>query len=286
MKNANNISIQNAGVETFRFHCAGLEVSVSGNGSYYKQAGFYHFYPPVSEQIDLEITYRQDPSFPVGRSQSDIYPAFSRSLLSTGVVGVERYDAKGTIFLNDPRKVRAEFTLGDSKNSLEACIRIAASMALPRKNALILHASAIEYKNKALIFTGHSGAGKSTISTILNDLPGCKKVSDELLLLKVTDKEIQCLVSPFIGSNDLPHGSKAAIAGIHFLHQAPFHKRTAVKKTRALRELMKNVLVYVTEATVASKVLDLTSKIITNIPCYDLEFVDNRGVSNVLGISS
>src|SRR5690606_21990775 len=120
------------------------------------------------------------------------------------------------------------FRVGPSANSLEACVRIALSLALPRHGAIMMHASAVEHAGGALVFTGVSGAGKSTISSLLDRAPA-RKIGDEIIVLHVHDDRWHVVIPPYLTPYDrtgIEHGTSAPLDGIHVLVQAPRHART------------------------------------------------------------
>jgi len=162
--------------------------------------------------------------------------------------------------------------------------RTAASGARARRGCLTRHASAIEAAGQALVFTGVSGAGKSTISAML-DRPPARKIGDELLVLARGEAGWSVYVPPYLGPAGIAHGAEAPLAAIHFLVQAPVHARSLVAPAVAMRELLRHVLIYVAEQRTAGHVLALADALTAAVPCYRLEFRKDPGVAEVLGIA-
>lgn len=278
-----------------RFYVAGLEVllrSETGDGLS-GLLGYYDHYPSRGQRAGVILDIERVPGFATGRDRGPEYPAFNRRSLGNGRIALSRFDAEGEIELprsDEPLQkapLRGRFRVGESGNSLEAAVRIAMSMALPRLGALVLHASAVATSDAVLIFAGVSGAGKSTISDLLSKgSDRLSKFSDELLIVRV-DESGHCVahVAPFIGGLGLPHGSALPVAGIHFLAQAEHHRRAAVERPASVRELLKHVLVYVAESQTASRVLETTMRVTALTPCYALEFSKDIGVLGVLGVT-
>jgi hypothetical protein len=272
-------------VAELRFHIAGLPVAIRARES--------------RELADLAAAYRAFPSDAApalvveiervggvdvfGRERGPEYPAFARTLGPGGRLHVERFDAEGDIDTGE-LPLRAWFRVGPSANSLEACVRIALSLALPRHGALMMHASAVEHAGHALVFTGVSGAGKSTISSMLDHAPA-RKIGDEIVVLR---RGWTVHIPPYLGPFDrtgIAHGASAPLDGIHVLVQAPHHARTPMSPTAALRELLRHVLVYVAEPRTAEHVLALVADLTRQVPVYRLEFRKDPGVASVLGIA-
>lgn len=219
------------------------------------------------------------------RERNPEYPAFARRTLPDGRLHVERFDAEGEVGVG-ALPLAAEFRVGPSANSLEACVRIAASLALPRDGAMILHASAVVHDGRALVFTGVSGAGKSTISSMLADAyPHCTKIADELLVLREQDDGWHVAVPPYLGPAGIAHGATAPLAAIHFLVQAGHDAREPMAPAPALRELLRHVLVYVAEPRTAEHVLGLGAALAARVPCFRLHFQKHPEVARVLEIA-
>jgi hypothetical protein len=277
--------------DEIRFRVAGVEVWLradrpEGLGSL---SGFYDHYPSAGAAPDLIIDIERVPGFASGRQRGPEYPAFRRARIGHDTIALSRFDAEGEIVLpaGDTGPLRARFRVGDSANSLEAAIRIGASIALPRRGGLILHASAIAARGRAWIFAGVSGAGKSTIASLLAGAsPEIIKLADELIIIKPAEQgAFAAHVTPFIGSQGLPHRASTPVAAVHFLVQARQHRRVPVARPDAVRELLRHVLVYVAEPETAGRVLAVASGLAGQVPCYGLEFENNARVMDVLGIA-
>jgi hypothetical protein len=235
----------------------------------------------TSDPARLRVAIERVAGF--GREPGPEYPAFRRRALADGRLHVERYDAEGEVTVGD-LPLDAEFRVGPSANSLEACLRIAASLALPRDGALMFHGSAVVHDGVARVFIGVSGAGKSTISSLLEAVPGCTKIADELVVLRRTDAGWQVMVPPYLGPAGIAHGAQAPLAAVHVLVQAPFDRRDRLPAGEAVRELLRHVLVYVAEATTAERVLSLVAAVTTDTPCYRLHFRKDPHVATVLDL--
>ena len=272
-------------VPAVRFDLAGLpiEVRAATPGALDDLAPIYARFPTdAAPRLTIDIT-RVDG---FDRERTAEYPAFRKRALPDGRLHVERFDAEGEVAVGD-LPLHAEFRVGPSANSLEACLRIAASLALPRDGALILHSSAIVHRGRALVFTGVSGAGKSTISSMLADAyPSCTKIADELLVLRSTEAGWQVIVPPYLGPAGIAHGASAPLEAVHFLIQADTDHREPISPSAALRELLRHVLVYVADARTADHVLGLGAAVTRDVRFHRLRFRKDPHVATVLEIAS
>ncbi|HVV87414.1 MAG TPA: hypothetical protein VHE35_30440 [Kofleriaceae bacterium] len=270
-----------------RFHLAGLPVAIraAAAGALDDLWPTYRAVPtdaPPALTIDLERTPATD------RERGPEYPAFRRTALADGRLRVERFDAEGTITTGD-LPIAARFTVGPSLNSLEACVRIAASIALPRAGAIILHASSVEHAGRAHVFIGPSGAGKSTISTMLATAfpQQCRRLTDELTILRRRSHAHawEVYVPPFLSPLVLPVDAHAPLAALHVLAQAPVHARDPLGLAAALPALLGQTLVYIGEPRTAELVLGLATDLLASVPADRLRFRKDPDVAAVLGIT-
>lgn len=116
------------------------------------------------------------------------------------------------------------------------------SLALINRNAVFFHGVAIKYKGKAWIFTGRSGAGKTTqykkwkiefrdkIELICGDMP-CLEVDKR--------EEIHVYPSPWNGKERYKGKSDGILGGFIFLEKKNHNEIVEMSKKEALPQLFK-----------------------------------------------
>jgi hypothetical protein len=295
-----------------RFCIAGIEVALgaarAGQDDLDGLAASYAACPSRGGAPDLIVEIERIPGFGRERSRSASYPAFDAELRAPRLLGLRRYDAEGELALpgHEGEAVRGRFRVGESANSLEALVRIGMSVTVPRRGGLVFHASAVRTRQGAALFAGKSGAGKSTIASLLAGVSGFERLADELVIVMPgpssdpssdpslgpnagantgTNKGWDVHVPPFLGGVGLPHGTHAPLAETHVLVQAPHHRRTQLPRTEAVRALLPHVLAYVAEPETAGLTLAAAAALTAAVPCYRLEFAKDPGVAAVLGIT-
>jgi hypothetical protein len=123
---------------------------------------------------------------------------------------------------------------------------------------------------RAHIFSGQSGAGKSTAARLSQprDL-----LSDEATLVKITQDAITVFDSPF-RSEITAKGPKESVplASIQILHQALQNKRANLKKADALLHLMDKVFYWAHSPKETKQILGLLKLLVDTVPVYELHF--------------
>jgi len=264
------------------FHIAGLEVLLrSGDERVLEGLPFGLTATHTPTAPGLVVDFDRDAS--LGPPYAADHPRFTRRRDGDRLL-VERADCAGWIELSGA-PVRARFRVPDDLYAREACLRVALSIALPRHDAVILHASAVRSEGRAHVFTGVSGTGKSTIASLLDELPGYQRLADELLVLARGADGWSVHVPPFVGVTGLPIGEHAPLASIELLAQAASHRRTALAPLAAMRELLRHVVVYAAEPATADRVLAITERLVADVPCHRLEFRNDPSVAGVLAVA-
>lgn len=272
---------------------AGLEMALreASSGALSHLGGAYDQFPSAGGQPDLVVELAVDGTLGQRKTRGPRYPAFERRF-ENGRMLAWRYDADGEIEVSQAGGLPmcARFRVAPNPHSMEAAIRIAASIALPRRGCLILHSSAVAVNGRALVFAGQSGAGKSTIAAALaGAFSHVDRLADELIIIGPDpgspNGELHVHVAPFITKCDVPPGVRVPLASLDFLVQSPHNRRQPLSPAAALRELCRHVLVYVTEPGTADAVLDTAAAITATVPCSSLHLRKGPSVAEVLGIT-
>lgn len=139
---------------------------------------------------------------------------------------------------------------------------------------LLVHSSCALEKGQAHIFSGQSGAGKSTAAKL--SAPR-ELLSDEATILKISETGITVFDSPFrseLGSNGFK-GSRL-LASIQLLHQAQQNSRVKLKRTDALLHLIDKVFYWPHDSDETSRIMGLLKLLVINVPVYNLYFQKNN----------
>jgi len=164
--------------------------------------------------------------------------------------------------------------------ALDSLLRVLLSWKLLGRCGFLLHAATIVRNGKAYIFTGRSGAGKSTVASLS---PEGSVLTDEISLLRREDGVWRAYGTPFWGEfRAAGSNTSAPVGGIFRLLQAAENRVTALRTVAILRTLLPNVLFFSAEAEANRRLLEILSEAATEIPCYELAFRKNATFWEVL----
>jgi hypothetical protein len=161
------------------------------------------------------------------------------------------------------RGVRHEF-------GLDSLIRILLSVLLVPRGGFLLHAATVLHGGKTYVFTGRSGAGKSTIASLS---PAGTVLTDEISLLRRVGDEWNAYGTPFWGEFRAEgNNTHASLAGVYVIHQAPEDHIEPMSPHEAVRAMLPNVMFFSREPEITSHLLQLLAEIASQVPCYRLYF--------------
>lgn len=164
--------------------------------------------------------------------------------------------------------------------ALDSLLRIFLSWKLLEHQGFLLHAATVIRDGKAYIFTGRSGAGKSTVATLS---PQGSVLTDEISLLRREQGVWRAYGTPFWGEfKAAGSNSSAPVAGIFRLLQASENLVVALRPMAILRTLLPNVLFFSAEAEANRQLLEILSRAATEISGYNLSFRKNPTFWEVL----
>jgi hypothetical protein len=154
--------------------------------------------------------------------------------------------------------------------ALDSLLRILLSWKLVARQGFLLHAATVLRDGKAYVFTGRSGAGKSTVASLS---PAGSVLTDEISLLRRENGVWRAYGTPFWGEfRAAGSNTSAPVAGIFRLVQAAENQVTRLRPLDILRVLMPNVLFFSAEAEANRRLLDILSQVVAEIPAYNLAF--------------
>jgi len=174
-------------------------------------------------------------------------------------------DMRGGTLLQQPlagmRDIRISFPLDE----------VVASRLLTRRGALIVHAASITVDGLALVFVGHSGAGKSTI-TALAESAGAMVLSDDRTILSVEQGIAYAWGTPWHGSYRKGSPERAPIAAICLLAQASEDELLQMSPARAYGEIFTRTVQPTTASADSIATVDGLLDLIGRVPVAELRF--------------
>jgi hypothetical protein len=147
------------------------------------------------------------------------------------------YERKRNIKPNSPDWCKAELT---QFMGLLNAVTIAANASM------LLHASCVNVDGYAYVFMGHSGAGKSTIASMMKN---ARMISDDQVLLRKTGDRVLAFSTPekvWINNTDslcAEHIHEGIpVRAIFSLNKSPMTRLRGIKRREVVQELLDNTI--------------------------------------------
>ncbi|TDG00291.1 hypothetical protein [Paenibacillus piri] len=174
----------------------------------------------------------------------------------------------------DPDYKHAIVKVYDDFALKHAMVNLYSAFITRRGWGLLMHSSCLMERDKAYLFAGHSGAGKSTVAILSRPRP---VLSDEATIVKLGSDGATIFNSPFRSDSEMTAlAGPYPLAAIQILHQALSNKRSPLGKTESVLQLMQRVFFWAHDPEETKKVFKLCMGLVERVPVYDLHFQKNN----------
>ncbi|MFA7599395.1 MAG: hypothetical protein WCY35_01560 [Bacteroidales bacterium] len=155
---------------------------------------------------------------------------------------------------------------------------IAYGIACVSKKTLALHASTIYYKNKAVLFLGESGTGKSTHTALWQKhIPGVSLLNDDSPIIRIIDKQAWAFGSMWSGKIPCHKNECYPIAALVRLNQAPCNNIQRLKILPALSAVLPSCpTLFAYDEVLSDYICQTVSDIIEKTPVFNLNCLPDK----------
>lgn len=150
------------------------------------------------------------------------------------------------------------------------------------QKALLLHASAVYYKKKAVIFTAASGVGKTTQAELWQEHKDAAIMNGDKVFLTKESEKIVAWGSPWNGSSPYAQNIGAEVAAIVVLEQAEENNIRKLSGMELLEKLASHVFIPGWDSRCESAVLDLLDEVLAGTDVYLLRCGPNEDAVTLL----
>jgi hypothetical protein len=161
--------------------------------------------------------------------------------------------------------------------SVDTLLRIVHSLLLAPGGGLLLHAAGGIRDGRGVLFSGVSGAGKSTIASLApRDV---QLLTDEISYLRREGLGFRVYGTPFSGELGIRgEDVSAPLSAIYLIEHGPANRLERVAESEAARRLMRNTLFFAREKHLVAQVFCTVCDLVRQVPVYRLEFVPDTRV--------
>ena len=161
--------------------------------------------------------------------------------------------------------------------SADAVLRIVHTLILARQGGFLLHAASAVRGGRAFVFSGVSGAGKTTISRLAP--PDTTQLTDEISYIRPDGNGYRAFGTPFAGELATPgENVSAPVSTLFFLEKGKENRVENVFRDQAMRLLLRNILFFAEDAELVTLVFQSACNFVENICIRRLVFVPDQRV--------
>jgi hypothetical protein len=181
----------------------------------------------------------------------------------------------------NPEASRGHIRQSRSPYAIDAVLRIVHSLILARQGGFLVHAASAIRDGKAFLFSGISGAGKTTISRLAP--PDATLLTDEISYVRRQGNRYLACGTPFAGELARVGENQSAPLSVLFLLEKGFENRIEpVAATEAVQRLLRNILFFAEDPALVKLVFQSACEFASLVPIRRLVFVPDQRVWDII----
>ncbi len=181
----------------------------------------------------------------------------------------------------DPHTGRGSVRQNSNPYSLDSVLRIVHSLILAERGGFLLHSASAICDGRAYLFSGVSGAGKTTMTRLAP--PDITLLTDEMSYLRPNGDGYSAFGTPFAG--ELARSGEncsAPVSALFFLEQGLENRIEELPSAEAVRRLMRNILFFAEDHRLVEKLLATACDFVDRVPIRRLTFYPDARVWDLI----
>jgi hypothetical protein len=161
--------------------------------------------------------------------------------------------------------------------SLDSVLRILHSMILAERGGFLLHAASAICDGRAYLFSGVSGAGKTTMTRLAP--ADITLLTDEISYLRPSADGYAAFGTPFAGElAKAGENCTAPVSALFFLEKGSENRIDELSSAEAVRRLMRNILFFAEDRGLTEKLFATACDFVGRVPICRLMFYPDARV--------
>ncbi|MDP2996087.1 MAG: hypothetical protein Q8N47_01285 [Bryobacterales bacterium] len=152
---------------------------------------------------------------------------------------------------------------------------------MAEEGGFLLHAASGMRNGSAFLFSGLSGAGKTTLSRLAP--ADVTLLTDEISYVRQEESGYRAYGTPFAGElAKVGENVSAPVGGLYFLAQGLENRIEAVEPAEAARRLLRNILFFAKDPELVNGLFDSACRFVQCVPAYRLTFYPDERVWDLI----
>lgn len=154
---------------------------------------------------------------------------------------------------------------------------------LAKERKLILHASFIVYRNKAILFSAPSGTGKSTQADLWKKyVSSVEIINGDRAIIGIEDGDVKAYGLPFCGTSKITINQNFNLNTIVILRQGKINKLIELSAKDSYKYLYSQINWVGWDKKLQINILDLLEKVVSSIKIYYFECLPEQSAVEML----
>jgi hypothetical protein len=168
-----------------------------------------------------------------------------------------------------------------SPYAIDCVLRIVHSLILARQGGFLVHAASAIRNGKAFVFSGVSGAGKTTISRLAP--PDATLLTDEISYVRREDNRYVACGTPFAGElARVGENQSAPLSAFFLLEKGLQNTIEPINPIEAIQRLLRNILFFADDPELVKLVFQSACEFASLVPIHRLVFVPDQRVWDII----
>jgi len=161
--------------------------------------------------------------------------------------------------------------------SVDSVLRIVHTIVLANEGGFLLHSASAMRGGRAFLFSGLSGAGKTTISRLAP--PDVTLLTDEVSYVRRDRIGYSAFGTPFAGElARVGENVSAPIAAVYLLDKGPDNRIDPMPAVEATQRILRNILFFAEEPDLVHRIFEAACDFAATVPVRRLTFFPDQNV--------
>ena len=181
----------------------------------------------------------------------------------------------------NPETSRGRIRQSCNPYAIDCVLRIVHSLVLARQGGFLVHAASAIRGGKAFLFSGVSGAGKTTISRLAP--PDATLLTDEISYLRREGNQYIACGTPFAGElARVGENCSAPLSAFFLLEKGLQNRIEPIGPSEAIQRLLRNILFFAHDPELVKLVFQSACEFASLVPIRRLVFVPDQRVWDII----
>lgn len=241
------------------------------------------FHKLLTERYSDFISSSDQPQFRFDIELTEAANADPDADVSVTRAGADWQFQRGDFFAQwDPQAGTGKVRQTANPYSIDSVLRIVHTLLLAPEGGFLLHAASAVRNGEAHIFTGRSGAGKTTLSRFAPK--DVTLLTDEVSYVRKFADGYTAYGTPFAGElAKAGENTSAPLAAVYLLVQGPENRLEPMPEAEAVRTLMRNILFFAQDEATVQSVFKSACEFAAKVPMYRMIFTRSSAAWGLVG---